>query len=99
MATWTISQMERNASDGGVTTVHWRVNATSGEHSASSYGTVGFSPDASADGFVGFDSLDEATVLVWVHGHESIDKDAIEAGLQSQLDALANPTSIAGLAW
>ena len=27
MATWTISQMERNASDGGVTTVHWRVSA------------------------------------------------------------------------
>ena len=26
MATWTISTMERNTSDGGVIVAHWRVN-------------------------------------------------------------------------
>jgi hypothetical protein len=28
--TWTIAQLERNTSDGGVTVVHWRVAAVDG---------------------------------------------------------------------
>ena len=98
MATvWAISQLERNTADGGVTTAHWRATLTSGDNSVSSYGTVGFSPDASADGFVAFDSLDEATVIGWVQA--SVDKDTIEAGLQAQIDALENPVSANGLPW
>ena len=98
MATvWTIEQLERNTADGGVTTAHWRATLTSGDNSVSSYGTVGFSPDASADGFVAFDSLDEATVIGWVQA--SVDKDTIEAGLQAQIDALENPVSANGLPW
>jgi hypothetical protein len=37
--TWTIAQLERNTSDGGVTVVHWRVSAVDGDYTASSYGT------------------------------------------------------------
>ena len=100
MATvWTISQLERNTADGGVTTAHWRATLTSGDNSVSSYGTVGFNPDASADGFVVYDSLDEATVIGWVQASESIDVDTIEAGLQAQIDALENPVSESGLPW
>ena len=51
MATWTIANLERNISDGGVTVAHWRVteSETVGEDTftASSYGTCGFTPDAS----------------------------------------------------
>ena len=80
MATWTIANLERNVADGGVIVAHWRVTETEvvGEgddavtYSASSYGTVGFTPDASADGFIAFDSLTEANVLGWVH--ESVDQ-------------------------
>ena len=97
MATWNINQMERNASDGGVTVVHWACTHTDGDDSVSSYGSVGFSPDASADGFVAFDSLNEATVLAWVHG--SVDKDAIEAGLTAQMAEVKTPSSLKGLAW
>lgn len=98
MATvWKIEQLERNTADGGVTTAHWRATLTSGDNIASNYGSVGFSPDASADDFVAFDSLDEATVIGWVH--DSLDKDAIEAGLQAQIDALENPVSATGLPW
>ena len=98
MATvWTISELERTALDGGVTTAHWRATLTSGDHTASNYGTVGFTPDASAEGFVAFASLDEATVITWVKAQ--LDADAIETGLQAQIDALENPTTLKGVAW
>jgi hypothetical protein len=42
---WTIAQLERNSADDGVTVAHWRVSKTEGEHTASSYGTCGFTPD------------------------------------------------------
>ena len=98
MATvWTISQLERNTADGGVTTAHWRATLTNGDNTVSNYGSVGFNPDASAEGFVAFDSLDEATVIGWVQA--SVDKDTMEAGLQAQIDALENPVSASGLPW
>jgi hypothetical protein len=40
MTVWTIAQLERNTSDGGVVVAHWRATATDGDYSASSYGTV-----------------------------------------------------------
>ena len=101
MTTWTIATLERDLSDGGVTVAHWRASAseTVGEDtfSASSYGTVGFTPDADADGFVAYDSLTEATVLGWVH--ESVDKDATEAALTAKIEAEKNPTSGSGVPW
>ena len=101
MATWTISTLERNTADGGVTVAHWRVSEeeTVGEntYSASSYGTVGFTPDASAEGFVAYDSLDEATVLGWVQAE--LDKDAIEAALTANIAEQKNPVTADGVPW
>ena len=96
-ATWTIANLERNTADGGVTVAHWRCTAVDGDHSASAYGTVGFTPDASADGFVPYENLTEADVLAWVHG--SVDKDATEAALAAKIDAEKNPTTTAGTPW
>jgi hypothetical protein len=67
MTTWTIAQLERNTSDGGVVVAHWRATATDGDYSASSYGTAGFTPDPTAPDFVPFDDLTEADVLEWVY--------------------------------
>jgi len=101
MATWTIAQLERNTSDGGVTVAHWRVSAeeTVGEvtYSASAYGTCGFTPDATADGFVAFDDLTEADVLAWVW--DSVDKDATESSLTQKIEADKNPVTTTGLPW
>ena len=96
-ATWTIANLERNTADGGVTVAHWRCTAVDGDHSASAYGTVGFTPDASAAGFVPYENLTEADVLAWVHG--SVDKDATEAALTAKIDAEKNPTTTAGTPW
>jgi hypothetical protein len=95
--TWTIAQLERNTSDGGVTVAHWRVSAVDGEYTASAYGTVGFTPDASAKGFVSYDSLTEADVLAWVQG--SVDKAEMEVSLAAQIEADKAPATTTGLPW
>ena len=97
MATWTISTLESNTADGGVIVAHWRVTEEDGDYSASSYGTVGFTPDASAEGFIAYDSLDEATVLGWVQAE--VDKDATEASLTANINEQKNPTTADGVPW
>ena len=97
MVTWTISTLERELSDGGVVVAHWRATAVDGDFSASSYGTVGFTPDPSASGFIAYDSLTEADVIGWVQAE--VDQDAIEASLAAQIEADKNPTQAAGVPW
>ena len=97
MATWTIANLERNLADGGVTVAHWRVTEVDGDYSASSYGTVGFTPDASASDFVAYDSLSEATVLGWVQAE--VDQDAVEAALTADIAAQKTPTTGDGTPW
>jgi len=96
---WTISTLERELSDGGVIVAHWRCTASDGDYSASSYGTCGFTPDASAAGFVAYDSLTEATVLGWVWDQADGWKDDVEAALQAKIDADKNPVTAAGVPW
>ena len=94
MTTWTIAQLERNTSDGGVVVAHWRATLTDGDYSASSYGTAGFTPDPTAPDFVPFESLTEADVLEWVY--ESVDKDAVEASLAANIEDQKAPQTVAG---
>ena len=89
--------MERTLADGGVIVAHWRATAVDGDFSASSYGTVGFTPDPSASGFIAYDSLTEADVIGWVQAE--LDQDAIEASLAAKIEADKNPTQAAGVPW
>jgi hypothetical protein len=93
---WTVGQLERTLSDGGVIVAHWRCTASDGDYSASSYGTAGFAPDASAPGFVAYDALTEADVLAWVWA-DGVDRDATEAALQARIDADKNPVTANGV--
>ena len=97
MATWTIANLERNLSDGGVTVAHWRVTEVDGDYSASSYGTVGFTPDASADDFVAYDDLTEEVVMGWVHAE--VDQAETEAALTANIEGQKNPVSADGMPW
>ena len=92
--TWTIAQLDRQTSDGLVTTAHWTVNAVDGDCSAGSYGTVGFERGAT---FTAYDSLTEAQVIAWVK--DKLDVAEIEAGLQAQINAQKNPKTATGVPW
>lgn len=93
---FTISTLESNT-DGGVIVAHWQVNKASGENVATSYGTVSFTPDSSAEGYVAYDSLTEATVIGWVQ--EALDTEALEASLDADLAEQASPSVTVGTPW
>ncbi len=95
--TWTIPTVERTLSDGGITTIHWRCTGVDGDHSASSYGTTGHTPDASADGFIAYDSVTEANCIAWVQA--ALDKDATEAAIAADIATQKTPTTGAGQPW
>ena len=79
---WVISDLVAKIQDGELSnvieTVHWRYQATDGEHTADVYGSVGLeAPDA--ESFKPFEEVTEADVIAW---------------LEAQLDAIANPTHV-----
>ena len=104
--TWTISTLERELEDGGVIVAHWR--ATDSEtvgtgdeavtYSATSYGTCGFTYDASSPDFTPYDDLTESQVLGWCWAN-GVDQDAIEASLAAKIEADKNPTQANGVPW
>ncbi len=93
---FSISTLESNT-DGGVIVAHWQVNKASGENVATSYGTVSFTPDSSAEGYVAYDSLTEETVIGWVQ--EALDTEALEATLDADLAEQASPSVTVGTPW
>jgi len=95
---WQISQMERTLADGGVTIAHWRATATDGDFSATNYGTAGFTPDPSASDYVPYDDITEEVALGWCFAN-GVDKDAIEASLQANIDGQINPVTASGVPW
>ena len=92
--TWTINNLERQASDGLVTVVHFGATATDGDFSASIVNTLQVER---GDSFVAFDSLTEQEVLGWVQ--TAVGKDTVEAALEAQIEAQKNPVKLSGLPW
>ena len=90
----TINQLNREASTGIITTVHWSASKTSGEHTASSYGSVGLT---AGDTVIPFADVTEANVQAWLG--TALDLEAIEASLDTQLAALAAPAVLNGMPW
>lgn len=99
---WAISQCDRELSDGGITTAHWRVTATQTvedvEFTASIYSTCGFTPDPESGDYTPYDSVTEAEVLGWCWAN-GVDQEAIETALQTNIDLQITPTTGAGVPW
>jgi hypothetical protein len=102
--TWSITQMDRLTSDGFVTTVHYNVSAvepdgTDAIYTASTYGTIGFTPIVSEVGTPAtpFESLTEAQVIAWVK--DKLGEATVEASLAAQIEAQRNPVKASGLPW
>jgi hypothetical protein len=93
--TWTIAQLDRQTSDGFVTTAHWTATAVDGDYSASVYGTCGWSEGTPT---IPYDQLTQDTVLSWVWA-DGVDKDATEAALTAQIEAQKNPVTSTGVPW
>jgi hypothetical protein len=92
--TYKIDNLDRQTSDGLVTTAHWRVDAVDGEHTAGAYGSVGFTR---GDSFTPFEALTEAQVIAWVK--EQLDVPAIELALAQIIAEQKTPSKVSGLPW
>ena len=90
----TINQLNREASTGIITTVHWSASKTSGENTASSYGAVGLT---ASDTVIPFANVTEANVKAWLAS--ALDLTEMEAALDAQLAALAAPAVLDGIPW
>ncbi len=95
--TWTISTLERNTSDDGVVVAHWRASDVDGDHSASSYGACGFTPDSSSEGYTAYADITESQAIGWVKA--DVDADAIEASIASQIAESKAPAVSTGVPW
>jgi hypothetical protein len=93
--TWTIAQLDRQTSNGFVTTAHWRADAVDGDYSASTYSTSSWADGTPTTPYA---DLTQATVLDWIWAN-GVDKEAVEASLQAQIDAQKNPVSATGVPW
>ena len=92
---WNISQLDRQTSDGFVTTAHWQATAVDGEHSASIYATCSWSDGTPT---VAYADLTQEQVLGWIWAN-GVDKDATEAALAAQIEAKKNPVQATGVPW
>jgi cytochrome c1 len=98
--TWTVVQLERNASDDGVIVAHWRASDVDGDHSGSSYGTCGFTPDVDAEGFTPYADITEAQAIGWVKddmGEEAVT--ALEDSIAAQIAESKAPAVAVGTPW
>lgn len=92
--TYKIDNLDRQTSDGLVTTAHWRVDAVDGEHTAGAYGSVGFTR---GDSFIPFEQLTEAQVINWVKSQLEVEQ--IEASLAQIIAEQKSPTKVTGVPW
>ena len=102
--TYTIGTLERNTSDDGVIVAHWRASDSEvvGEdtHSGSSYGTCGFTPDATADGYTAYEDITEAQAIEWVKasmGEEAVT--GVEDSIAAQIAEKKAPAVSVGTPW
>ena len=99
---WNIPTMERDLVQGDntdiVTILHWRASDEDADgNTGSAYGTVGVTlvgtPTPYAD-------ITEEQAIEWAKDALGEDEVAsIEAGIASQIDAKANPTTASGVTW
>jgi hypothetical protein len=93
--TWTITQLDRQTSDGFITTAHWTATAVDGDYTASVYSTCSF---ATATPSIPYASVTEAEVLDWCWAN-GVDKTEVEKNLQAQIDSQKNPVTATGVPW
>jgi len=98
--TWTIAQLERNTDGNGVVVAHWRASDVDGDHSGSSYGTCGFTPDATADGYTAYADITEAQAIEWVKASMGEDAvESLESSIAAQIEESKAPATSAGVPW
>lgn len=93
--TWKIDNLERLSSNGFVTLVYYSVDGVDADYLSTYKGVIGYNQEG--QNFTPYKQLTQDQVIGWVQ--DSLGKNAIEANLQLELDALKAPVKTIGLPW
>lgn len=92
---WTIAQVERKASNGFVTAIHWRYSLTDDCDTVETYSVQSYSDEP--EDFVPFEKITEEQVIKWLE--TSLDMEELNASLIDQLEEKKKPSILCGMPW
>ena len=101
--TWNVVALDATKTVGSlsdvVTTVHWTASDADGEHTGSSYGSVGLA-EADSKSFTAYASITKDNAVAWAKAALGTDEvTAIEAGIAKQITESKTPTTTTGIPW
>ena len=101
--TWNVVSLNATKTVGSlsdvVTTVHWTASDADGNHTGSSYGSVGLAePDSGS--FTAYADITEDNAIAWAKAALGADEvTSIEAGIAAQITESKTPTKFTGVPW
>ena len=101
--TWNVVSLNATKTVGSlsdvVTTVHWTASDADGDHTGSSYGSVGLAePDSGS--FTAYADITEDNAIAWAKAALGADEvTSIEAGIAAQITESKTPTKSTGVPW
>ena len=82
-----------------ITTVHWTASDADGDHTGSSYGSVGLAA-ADSSSFTAYADITKDNAIAWAKAAIGSDEvTAIETGIAAQITESKTPTTTSGVPW
>jgi len=101
--TWDVVALDATKTVGSlsdvVTTVHWTASDADGDHTGSSYGSVGLA-EADSGSFTAYKDITKDNAVEWAKAAIGADEvTSIEAGIAAQITESKTPTTTTGVPW
>ena len=101
--TWNVVSLDATKTVGSlsdvVTTVHWTASDTDGDHTGSSYGSVGLA-EADSSSFTAYASITKDNAIAWAKAALGTDEvTRIETSIAAQITESKTPTTTTGVPW
>jgi len=101
--TWDIVALDATKTVGSlsdvVTTVHWTASDADGDHTGSSYGSVGLA-EADSSSFTAYKDITKDNAIAWAKAAIGSDEvAAIETRIAAQITESKTPTVTSGVPW
>ena len=82
-----------------VTVVHWTASDADGDHTGSSYGSIGLA-DADSESFTAYASITKDNAVEWAKAALGADEvTSIETSIAAQITESKTPTTTTGVPW
>ena len=101
--TWNVVSLDATKTVGSladvITTVHWTASDSDGDHTGSSYGSVGLA-EADSSSFTAYGSVTKDNAIAWAKAAIGSDEvTAIETSIAAQITESKTPTKTSGVPW